>query len=149
MQTDLDILLRLVVALALSSILGWERENAGKAAGIRTHMLIGLGSALFVVLGELFILRFESYDERIRFDPIRIIEAVVAGISFLGAGTIFVAHDKDRVKGLTTAASILVTAAVGITVGIERYVLAVGATILIFIVLEGLNFFETAVDKDK
>lgn len=142
MQTDLDILLRLVVTVILSGVLGWEREETGKAAGMRTHMLVGISATLFVVLGELFMVRFGTAGDYVRLDPIRIIEAVIAGISFLGAGTIFVSRSKERVKGLTTAASILVTSAVGITVGIERYVLAVGCTLLIFLVLRGLSFFD-------
>lgn len=142
MQTDLNILFRLVIALILAGILGWDREASGKAAGIRTHMLVGMGAALFVVLGELFISRFETYGQNMQFDPIRILEAVVTGISFLGAGTIFVSRGRDRVKGLTTAASIWVTAAVGITVGIERYVLAVGSTLLTFLVLRVLSFLD-------
>lgn len=141
-ETDLRILARLMVALALAGVMGWERERAGKAAGIRTHMLVGLGAALFVVLGELFIGRFRGMDERMRFDPLRVIEAVVTGVSFLGAGTIFVARGKERVQGLTTAASIWATAAVGITVGLERYPLAIGTTLLVFLVLRFLHYLE-------
>ena len=136
-------LLRAVVAIGLSGILGWERESAGKSAGVRTHMLVGLGSTLFVVLGELFIARF-GHQELMRFDPIRIVEAVVTGISFLGAGTIFVSKGDERVQGLTTAASILVTAAVGMMVGLRYYVLAAGITLLVFTVLHGL-----AIVKEK
>lgn len=135
MYLDLNILLRLAIALGLSCILGWEREHTGKAAGLRTHMLVGMGAALFVVLGELFVLHFREYDENMRFDPLRIIEAVVTGISFLGAGTIFVSRGGERVKGLTTAASIWTTAGVGMLAGLERYVLAAASTLLIFIVL--------------
>lgn len=142
MALDLSILLRLFVSLILAGVLGWERERAGKSAGIRTHMLVGLSAALFVVLGELFILRFKD-NELLRFDPIRIVEAVVTGISFLGAGTIFVAREKEeKVQGLTTAASILATAAVGLVVGLERYFLAIGSTLLIFAVLHSLDLFE-------
>ena len=149
-QDDLPILMRLTVALALAGILGWERESTGKAAGLRTHMLVGVGAALFVVLGELIVLRFQQYGELVRFDPIRVVEAVVTGISFLGAGTIFVARNREEgesVKGLTTAASILTTAAVGITVGLEHYVLATGTTVLLFIVLRVLQFFDIGDDK--
>lgn len=142
METDLRILARLLIALALAGVMGWERERAGKAAGIRTHMLVGLGAALFVVLGELFVGRFRGLDERMRFDPLRVIEAVVTGVSFLGAGTIFVARGRERVQGLTTAASIWATAAVGITVGLERYTLAVGTTIIVFLVLRFLHYLE-------
>lgn len=140
MQLDLNILMRLGIALILSGILGWERESTGKAAGVRTHMLVGMGAALFVVLGELFVLHFRGYDVNMRFDPMRIIQAVVTGISFLGAGTIFVARDEGRVKGLTTAASIWVTAAVGMLVGLERYLLAAVSTALVFLVLHVLGF---------
>lgn len=146
MALELGILLRLLVAIVLSGVLGWERERAGKSAGIRTHMLVGFSAALFVVLGELFILRFQG-NELLRYDPIRIVEAVVTGISFLGAGTIFVAREKEgKVQGLTTAASILATSAVGLIVGLERYFLATGATLLIFVVLHSIEFFEPKKD---
>ncbi len=147
--SDLYILLRLAVALLLAGVLGWERESIGKSAGIRTHMLVGLGSALFVVLGELFVQHFRQFDQNMRFDPIRIIEAVVTGISFLGAGTIFVSRGKGQVKGLTTAASIWVTAAVGMAVGLERYLLAVLSTALIFIVLRVLGYLDVTKSKDE
>jgi putative Mg2+ transporter-C (MgtC) family protein len=139
MNLDLDILLRLAIALVLSGVLGWERKSTGKAAGVRTHMLVGMGSALFVILGELFVLRFREYGTDTRFDPLRIVQAVVTGISFLGAGTIFVARDEGRVKGLTTAAAIWVTAAVGMLVGLERYLLAAISTALVFVVLHVLG----------
>jgi putative Mg2+ transporter-C (MgtC) family protein len=138
---DPEPLLRAFVAIVLSGVLGWEREAAGKSAGVRTHMLVGLGAALFVILGELFVLRF-SGQELMRFDPVRIVEAVVTGISFLGAGTIFVSRGEERVKGLTTAASILVTAAVGMMVGLRYYGLAAGVTVLVFTVLHGLGILK-------
>lgn len=140
--TDLNILLRLSISLILSGVLGWEREQSGKAAGLRTHMLVGMGATLFVVLGELFVFRFRGHSQDMQFDPTRIIEAVVAGVSFLGAGTIFVSRDRDRVRGLTTAASIWMTAAVGMVVGLERYQLAIGSTLLTFLVLHTLNWLE-------
>jgi len=136
--TDLSILLRLVVAVVLGGVIGWERESAGKAAGVRTHMLVAVGAALFVALADAVVERFAVAQPQgvdIRADPVRIIEAVVTGISFLGAGTIFVSHGRERVEGLTTAASIWVTAAVGIAVGLERFLLAAGSTVLIFLIL--------------
>ncbi|WP_420473757.1 MgtC/SapB family protein [Noviherbaspirillum sp. ST9] len=148
MELDLNILLRLLIALALAGLLGWERERTGKAAGVRTHMLVGMGAALFVILGELFVLRFREYDENMRFDPLRIIEAVVTGISFLGAGTIFVSRGEQHVKGLTTAASIWVTAAVGMLAGLERYLLAAGAAILVFGVLHLAASLKPAESKE-
>lgn len=145
--TDQSILLRLSLALILAGVLGWEREESGKPAGLRTHMLVGMAAVLFVVLGELFVLRFDQYSENMQFDPIRIVEAVVTGISFLGAGSIFVTHERNRVKGLTTAASILATAAVGMIVAVERYALAIGSTVLVFIVLRVVNFLEAKLEK--
>ena len=148
MDFELNVLTRASLAICLSGILGWEREAAGKSAGIRTHMLVGLGAALFVILGELFVMRFDGGGhEQMRFDPIRVIEAVVTGVSFLGAGTIFVSRGKERVKGLTTAASILVTAAVGMMVGLQYYLLACGITVLIFIVLHVLGWLKEKLEK--
>ena len=139
----MNVLTRALVAIGLSGILGWERESAGKSAGVRTHMLVGLGACLFVILGELFVQRFNGAGhEQMRFDPIRVIEAVVTGVSFLGAGTIFVSRGKESVKGLTTAASILVTAAVGMMTGLQYYLLACGITAMIFIVLHVLGWLK-------
>lgn len=149
LHTDLNFLLRIAVALALSGVLGWEREKTGKAAGIRTHMLVGIGSAMFVMLGEMFVQRFRNYDINMRFDPLRIVEAVVTGISFLGAGTIFVSRSKERVQGLTTAASIWVTSAVGMAAGLERYVMAFGSTVIVFLVLHATTFMDVAAAKTK
>ena len=142
LQDDLSIFVRLLAIVVLAGFLGWERERAGKADGLRTHILVGIGSVLFVVLGESFVMRYREFDGSMQFDPIRIVEAVVTGISFLGAGIIFVARDQGKVRGLTTAASIWTTSAVGMVVGLERYVLAVGSTIIIFIVLRFLMLWE-------
>ena len=109
MEPELNILLRSFIALVLSGVLGWERESAGKSAGVRTHMLIGLASALFVSLVELLADRFAVHGELMRFDPTRVLEAVVTGVIFLCAGIVFVAKGEQRVKGLTTAAAIPVT----------------------------------------
>ncbi len=135
-------LLRLVIALVLGGLLGVEREWAGKAAGIRTHMLVACGAAMFMGLAEKIVVGFSPHDQSMQFDPIRIIEAVVTGVSFLGGGMIFVSGRNDRVRGLTTAASIWVTAAVGMAVGLDRYILAVGATALVLFVLAVVGSIE-------
>ncbi len=150
MEQDLNILLRAAVAVILGGILGWERENSGKSAGIRTHMLICLAAALFVALAELFIPHFRKGDDEIpemRYDPIRILEAVVTGVSFLGAGMIFVSRGSERIKGLTTAAAILVTAAVGIMVGLQRYLLGAGVTLLAILVLHSSTWLKEIIQK--
>jgi putative Mg2+ transporter-C (MgtC) family protein len=148
---DVAILGRLLVALVLSAMMGWERERQNRAAGLRTHMLVGMSAAMFVSLGAPMVELYERiatspWDQSLRFDPLRIIEAVVAGVSFLGAGTIFVAR-KQHVRGLTTAASILATAAVGMSVGLARSVLAFGTSVLIVIVLGILSKLELSSEK--
>lgn len=141
-QVDLSIFLRLIVIIALAGLLGWERESAGKSAGIRTHILVGISSVLFVVIGEFLISRSQIHGENMRFDPVRIVEAIVTGISFLGAGMIFFARGRGSVQGLTTAAGILTTSAIGVIVALERYVLAVGSTLIVFTVLHFVSKLE-------
>ena len=137
MPDDVALLLRLLLAMVLAGAIGWERETVGKSAGLRTHMFVGMGAMLFVVLGDAVMRRFAGTPE-VQFDPIRVIEAVTTAVGFLGGGLIFVTRSGDRVHGLTTAASIWVTAAIGIAVALERYVLAGGATVLALIVLHVL-----------
>lgn len=124
MITNPDFLLRLILAAIAGGLVGFERESMHKPAGVRTHMLVGLGSALFV-LAALSVLPGEVA---------RIIAGIATGIGFLGAGTIFRA--KDHVVGLTTAASVWTVAAIGLTFGLGEYVLAVSAAILVLLVLQ-------------
>jgi len=149
MELELWILLRLVIAAALSGLIGYEREQTHKQAGLRTHMLVAVGAALFVSFTELFTIAALPLappgppgNLRVQIEPLATVQAIVTGISFLGAGTIFVSGRGNQVKGLTTAASIWVTAAVGIAVGLERYVLAAGSTALILAILHILRRFE-------
>jgi len=131
------------VAAVLAGLLGWERESARKAAGLRTHMLVGIASALYTAIGQLAVIDLpEGNPERLQADPIRVIQAVAIGIGFLGSGVIFMSHTEDRVYGLTTAASVWATAAIGIAVGLEHYVLAAGATLLLLVVLRGMARFD-------
>ena len=149
MELELLILLRLLIAAILSGLIGYERERTGKQAGLRTHMLVAVGSAMFVSFTDLFTIATQPLappppagNFRVQIEPLTTVEAIVTGISFLGAGTIFVSGRQGRVKGLTTAASIWVTAAVGIAVGLERYVLAIGSTILILVILHVVQRLE-------
>jgi putative Mg2+ transporter-C (MgtC) family protein len=134
-------MLRLVLATALAGVVGWEREQAGRAAGLRTHMLVGLAAALYTALATLALAAAQG-DVGMRADPVRVIQAVAIGVGFLGGGAISVARGDGQVLGLTTAASIWTTAAVGITVGIGQYLLAAVATVLQLVVLRGLARFE-------
>lgn len=142
---DLNIFVRLLLIIVLSGSLGWERETAGKSAGLRTHILVGVASTLFIVLGEFIAVSFASYGTHVRFDAANLIGAIVTGISFLGAGMIFFKKHGD-VHGLTTAAGILTTSAIGMLVGLERYVLAAGSTLIVFAVLRFLNILERKVE---
>jgi putative Mg2+ transporter-C (MgtC) family protein len=129
------LLLRLVLATALAAMLGWEREQAGKPAGLRTHMLVGLASGLYTALGTLAIASTEGLPGNIRGDPVRIIQAVALGIGFLGGGAISAGRSDASTHHLTTAASIWSTAAIGIAAGLGHYLLAAGATALQLVVL--------------
>lgn len=131
-------------AMILGGIIGLEREFAGKPAGLRTHMLVTGSSALLVVLGDYMIQYYgsSSYIDAIRADPIRIIEAIVTGISFLGAGTIIFRSGKKVVEGLTTAASILFAAAIGISVALDQSLMAAVLTLMVIVILYALGYIE-------
>jgi putative Mg2+ transporter-C (MgtC) family protein len=135
-------LVRLLLAGALAAILGWEREAAHKPAGLRTHVLVGVASALFTVLTALAVADYSGPQAGLRTDPTRVIQAVAIGIGFLGSGVIFEDRNHERVLGLTTAASIWATAAIGIAAGLGHYVLAVGSTVILLLVLRGMARFE-------
>lgn len=145
MTTPFDLASFGLVALAglLGGVIGLEREIANKPAGLRTHIFVAAGSALLVVLAESAVEFVEEYsaDRQIAADPIRVIQAIVVGISFLGAGTIV--HYKDnQVEGLTTAASIFLTAGIGIAVAVGRIWLAAETTLLALIVLVAVSVVE-------
>jgi putative Mg2+ transporter-C (MgtC) family protein len=123
--------------LVLAGVLGWERERAGKSAGLRTHMLVGIAAALYTGLAEVASVELGAG----RSDPLRAIQAVAMGIGFLGGGIIFV-NRNDRVQGLTTAASIWATAAMGVAAGLGHFRLAAGVTVLLAIVLHVLARFD-------
>jgi putative Mg2+ transporter-C (MgtC) family protein len=132
------------VALLFGALLGLEREFKDKPAGLRTHMLVVGAAALLVSLGDVVTshFRLELGGQLVQSDPIRIMEAVVTGVSFLGAGTIIRSRTGGQVEGLTTAASLLVAAAVGICVALSQILLGLGITGLVLITLRGLGFVE-------
>ncbi len=126
LETQLDMTGRVVVAALLSMLVGIERERSGHAAGLRTHMLVGTGAALFTALSVL------AFPEG---DPARIAAQVVSGIGFIGAGTILRRRDGGKMHGLTTAASIWVTAAIGMACGSGAFVLAAITALLVVFTL--------------
>ncbi|KZM56348.1 hypothetical protein A3Q35_08685 [Aeribacillus pallidus] len=133
-------LIRIVLAVILSGFIGLEREFKRHPAGFRTHLLVGVGSCMMMLLS---LYGFEEYMDRyenIRFDPARIPSYVISGIGFLGAGTILVRG--VTVRGLTTAASIWVVAGLGLVVGAGMYPLAIFSTLIVLLSLIFLNKVE-------
>lgn len=148
-EAELYVLFQALIALILGGVLGWEREVAGKWAGLRTHMLVCLAAMLFIDVGKFLIFdaQLSFRADSLRADPTNIIAAIVTGISFLGAGTVFRDPDAARARGLTTAASLLVTGPIGIAVALGRYVVAIGATLLVLFVLRTMQRLERRLDK--
>lgn len=144
------ILAEVAIAMILGALIGLDRELANKPAGLRTHILVTGSAALFVALGSTMVQSFTGQldSQLIRSDPIRIIEAVVTGISFLGAGTIF-RYGDDKVEGLTTAASILFAAGVGVAVALAQIMLAIALTLLVLLVLRGLYHIDRWLEPYK
>ena len=138
-----DYLLKLFVATALSGIVGVERQLRKKTAGMRTHMLVCLGSLVFTLLGMDLFARgtlTASGADPTRVDPLRIVEAIVGGLGFLGAGAIIQA--RGHIHGLTTATSIWTMGALGVAVGIGNYNLALLTMVFTLLVLWTIDLFE-------
>ncbi len=121
------LVIRLLMAALLGGILGFEREQRGKAAGIKTHMLVAIGSALFVLIPQQAGLSEAELS--------RVVQGIIAGIGFLGAGAILKGPDEKDLKGLTTAAGIWLTAAIGVAAGLGRESSAILCTVLALAIL--------------
>ena len=132
---------RLALATALGAVLGLEREIHGRTAGLKTHMLIALAAATFTLLSlELFL----AAKGAAGVDPIRVIEAVTTGVSVIAAGAIL--RSVDRIRGLTTGASLWTAGAAGIAVGAGYFVLAVAATVIAFLIITVLRMIQRSVE---
>lgn len=118
----LDMTIRLLSAAGLAFVLGLERELRGKPAGLRSHMLVSLGASAFIMMGMHILLATAEGDPSARIDPTRIVEGVVGGIGFLGAGCII--QSRGNVQGITTGASIWISGAIGVACGLGNLVLA-------------------------
>jgi putative Mg2+ transporter-C (MgtC) family protein len=140
-----DIAIKLGLAAVLASFLGWERGKSDKPAGIRTMVLVSVGAATFVLLGA-HVMDANMTGEVIRTDPTRVLAYVISGVGFLGAGAIL--HSKKTVKGLTTAASIWVVAAIGASCGLGEYALAIMVSIISFVSLL-IPWVYTAITKEE
>lgn len=136
-----QITVRLLIAAVLGGILGFEREHQGKAAGVRTHMLVALGAALFVLVPQMAGAQADAMS--------RVVQGVIAGIGFLGAGTILKNKDGDEshVKGLTTAAGLWMTAAIGVAAGLGRESTAVLSTLLTLAVFSVMPWIVRLLEK--
>lgn len=136
MISDLELIGRIILAFILGGVIGFERERFDKPAGLRTHILVSIGSAQFTILS------FYAFPGS---DPSRIAAYVVAGIGFIGAGAIIQA--RDRVIGVTTAASLWVAAAVGMAVGIGFYLLSIVVAGVVYMTLK-LRWVEEKISSD-
>lgn len=134
-------ILRLLLAAILGGLLGYEREHKGKAAGLRTHMLVALGAALFVLVPQ----QAGVSDA----DLTRVLQGLVAGVGFLGAGAIIKSSGEEDVKGLTTAAGIWLTAAIGIAAGMGRESTAILSTFLALLILSVIPRFAQIFENRK
>ena len=129
----MDMLIRIALAGILGGLIGMERQMRAKEAGLRTHILVGIGSAMFMLVSKYGFTDMLN-SEHVALDPSRIAAQVVSGMGFLGAGTIMI--QKQVVKGLTTAAGLWVTAAIGLVIGSGMYEIGIYGTVLALVVLE-------------
>lgn len=135
------VVIRLISAVLLGSIIGYERERAGKAAGLRTHILVMLGTCLFVLACSASGMNSDGLS--------RVIQGIVTGIGFLGAGSILKLNEERNIQGLTTAAGVWMTAAIGVTIGLGEIGLASLGTILTVIVLAILGQIDYKAEKNQ
>lgn len=156
-DTEWGMLLHVIIASALAGIVGIEREFSNKPAGFRTHIIIGGAAALLIMLGRVLI---RSYSDLaalhiISSDPLRIVQAIIVGVSFIGAGTILKLQSKHAVRFLTTAATTLLSAAIGVAIALQLYYLAVGVavfTVVVNFLLGRLDTYISAkmhIDEDE
>jgi len=132
----MDDLMPMLLSTLLGIMVGWERQMGRKPAGLRTHTLVCIGSTLFILLGR----HAAALSPSMNYDPTRIIHGVITGVGFLGAGAII--RRDGMTHGLTTAASIWMSSAIGVAVGVRAYPLAVIGTILALIILEVFRWVE-------
>ncbi len=140
-QQLIHVVIRMIAAVILGSIIGFERERAGKAAGLRTHILVALGTCVFVLACSGYGMSSDGLS--------RVIQGIVTGIGFLGAGSILKINEERDIQGLITAAGIWMTAAIGVAVGLGTLGLAILATILTLIVLTLIGQIDYKTEKKQ
>ena len=138
---QLSVIINASIAALLGSFIGWERDRAGKSAGPRTMALVGSASAAIVSIGAII------DDAAQNGDPTRALHAVITGIGFLGAGLIFTDKHSTGIQGVTTAATVFSTAAVGVAVGLGFQIAGVGLTLIILIILRSTHVIEKSFNR--
>lgn len=146
-QTQLWVVAGMAYAMVLGGVIGYERELKNRPAGFRTHMLVAGAAALLVGLGRMALNDTDPSNARLQIDPLRLVEAVIAGVAFIGAGTIFARRGGTAIAGITTAASLLMVAVIGVAAGFQYHLAAVAATVLALLVLTVLRLVERHADK--
>ena len=148
MDMTWEFVLRIFVAALSGGMIGLEREYRAKEAGFRTHFLVALGSALFMIVSAYGFEDVVSMPGH-RLDVSRVAAQVVSGIGFIGAGTIIFQKSENVIRGLTTAAGVWVVAAIGLACGGGMYILAIAATVLVLAGLEAFNLLLHKFDKHR
>ena len=138
---QLTVIINASIAAFLGSFIGWERDRAGKSAGPRTMALVGSASAAIVTIGAII------DDASRNGDSARALHAIITGIGFLGAGLIFMDKHSTGIQGVTTAATVFSTAAVGVAVGLGFQIAGVGLTLIILIILRSTHVFEKSINR--
>lgn len=139
-----DASLRLAAALVCGGIIGFEREQKQRPAGLRTHMLVALASALFTIIAFQIYADVQNLDENDTSDPLRLLEAITAGVAFLAAGTII--RGQNGVQGITTGAGLWLSGALGMACGKGFYLLALLGAFLTLVILALVRFIERRAD---
>jgi len=137
-----DVIYRLLLAVVLGVVIGFERLFAHKEAGMKTHALVALGAALFVIISELLAIKYARIGG---FDPSRMASQIIVGIGFLGAGSIIL--EGNKLKGLTTASGFWVTAGIGMAAGFGFFSLAIIVTLLVLLIFTALYLLEKPIKK--
>lgn len=142
MWQQLSVIIDAMIAAVLGSLIGWERDRAGKSAGPRTMALVGSASAAIVAIGAVMDIAAQYGD------PTRALHAIITGIGFLGAGLIFTDKHSSGIQGVTTAATVFSTAAVGVAVGLGFQVVGAGLTIVILVILRSTHVLEKSINRN-
>ena len=138
---QLSVIIDAMIAAVLGSLIGWERDRAGKSAGPRTMALVGSASAAIVAIGAVVGAQAQFGD------PTRALHAIITGIGFLGAGLIFTDKHSTGIQGVTTAATVFSTAAVGVAVGLGFQIVGAGLTLIILIILRSTHVIEKSTNR--